>query len=301
MAELAPLETAARLDPPPPRRTGRNPVRLAIRFVAVGYVLVLIGVPLGLVGYKTFRRGLGPFWDSLTDEHMVHAFSVTGYAAVYAVILNTVLGVGISLLLVRYRFFGRRAMSLLVDLPLSVSPIVAGLALVFVYGGDGWLGSYLERSGFQVIYAFPGIVLATVFVSLPLVVREVVPVLEEIGTEQEQAATILGASPRQTLWRITLPSIRWAVAYGVILALARSLGEFGAVKVVTAGGVAGATQSVTSLVEQRYGEFDELSAYSASFVLAAISILCLAAVTIAKHRTERRITGGVERPERNIP
>lgn len=259
-----------------------------LRFVGVGYITVLILVPLFVVAQQTFADGIAPVWRALTDENMLHAFEVTAYAAVYAVILNTVFGVGVSLLLVRYRFPGRRALSLFVDLPLSVSPIVAGLALVFVYGRNGWFGPALDSAGFQVIFAFPGIVLATVFVSLPLVVREIVPVLEEIGTEQEQAATILGAGGFQTFRRITLPSIKWAVAYGVVLALARSLGEFGAVKVVTAGGVAGSTQTVTSLVEQRYGEFDELSAYSASLVLAATSILCLIVIAIIRPKSETK-------------
>lgn len=267
------------------QRTGWG--RYALRFVAVGYVLILIAVPLFVVAQQTFAQGADKVWEALTDPDMVHAFEVTGYAAFYAVVLNTLFGVGVSLLLVRYRFWGRRVVSLLVDLPLSVSPIVAGLALVFVYGRTGWFGGSLERAGVEVIFAFPGIVLATVFVSLPLVVREIVPVLEEIGTEQEQAATILGASPLQTFRRITLPSIKWAVAYGVVLALARSLGEFGAVKIVTAGGVAGRTQTVTSLVEQRYGEFDELSAYSASLVLAAVSILCLVVITVIRPSSEK--------------
>ncbi len=259
-----------------------------LRFVAVGYIGLLIVVPLFVVAQKTFEDGASKVWEALTDETMVHAFEVTAYAAAHAVVINTVFGVGVSILLVRYRFPGRRLLSLLVDLPLSVSPIVAGLALVFVYGRTGWFGPALDSLGYQVIFAFPGIVLATVFVSLPLVVREIVPVLEEIGTEQEQAATILGANAFQTFRRITLPSIKWAVAYGVVLALARSLGEFGAVKVVTAGGVAGRTQTVTSLVEQRYGEFDELSAYSASLVLAAASTLCLVVITIIRPASDKK-------------
>lgn len=271
------------------RRAGRKgPVQYLLRFVAVGYIGVVILIPLFVVAQHTFADGASKVWQALTEENMLHAFEVTAYAAGYAVVINTVFGVGVSLLLVRYRFPGRRILSLLVDLPLSVSPIVAGLALVFVYGRNGWFGPALDSAGFQVIFAFPGIVLATVFVSLPLVVREIVPVLEEIGTEQEQAATILGAGPFQTFRRITLPSIKWAVAYGVVLALARSLGEFGAVKVVTAGGVAGSTQTVTSLVEQRYGEFDELSAYSASLVLAATSIVCLVVITLIRPKSDKK-------------
>ncbi|MCO5313957.1 MAG: sulfate ABC transporter permease subunit [Microthrixaceae bacterium] len=264
-----------------PRRR-RSSSTLALRLVAVGYIVILIVVPLAMVAQRTFAQGAGAVWERLTEANMVHAFTVTAYAAAYAVIINTVFGIAVALLLVRYRFPGRRLLSTFVDLPLSVSPIVAGLALIFAYGRNGWFGPALDAAGIDVIFAFPGIVLATVFVSMPLVVREIVPVLEEIGTEQEQAATVLGASWFQTFRRITLPSIKWAVAYGVVLALARSLGEFGAVKVVTAGGVAGSTQSVTSLVEERYAEFDELSAYSASLVLAAATILCLIVITIIR-------------------
>jgi sulfate transport system permease protein len=197
-------------------------------------------------------------------------------------VINTIFGVGISLLLVRYTFPGRRALNAMVDLPLSVSPVVVGLALVLVYSGrTGWLGEGLEEAGFQVIYAPPGIIMATAFVSLPLVIREVVPVLTEIGTEQEQAARSLGASGLQTFGRITLPAIRWGLLYGVVLSLARSLGEFGAVKIVS-GGVAMRTQTATLLVEERYQQFglaNSITAYTAAFILALIAVLALIIVT----------------------
>ena len=199
-----------------------------------------------------------------------------------AVVINTVFGVGMSILLVRYRFPGRRALNALVDLPLSVSPIVVGLSLVLVYGGrDGWFGPGLEDAGFQVIYATPGIVLATVFVALPLVVREVVPVLEEVGIEQEQAAWSLGANAVQTFRRITLPSIRWAVVYGVVLSLARSLGEFGAVKVVS-GNVLGETRTATLVVEEKYLNFDKGGAYATAFLLALVSVACIVVVSFVR-------------------
>jgi sulfate transport system permease protein len=255
-----------------------------MRLVVVAYVGALILVPVLMVGWRTFQDGVEPVWEALRRPEVLHAFSVTGVAAGLAVVLNLVFGVGVSLLIVRQRFRGRQVLSRLVDLPLSVSPVVAGLALIFVYGRFGWFGGALEGIGVQVIFAMPGIVLATVFVSLPLMVREVAPVLEEIGTEQEEAAATLGAGPWQTFWRITLPSIRWAVAYGVVLSLARAMGEFGAVKVVTAGGVAGSTQTVTSLVEEKYGEFEQVTAYSASLVLAVIAVICLVVVTVLRQK-----------------
>ena len=220
--------------------------------------------------------------NALRQPEVIFAFQLTLSAAFWAVVINTIFGVGISLLLVRYTFPGRRALNALVDLPLAVSPIVVGLSLLLVYSGrTGWLGGSLEQAGLQVIYAPPGIILATAFVSLPLVIREVVPVLQEIGTEQEQAARSLGASALQTFARITLPAIRWALLYGVVLSLARSLGEFGAVKIVS-GGVAMRTQTATLLVEERYQQFgveNSIIAYTAAFILALIAVIALVIVT----------------------
>ena len=208
--------------------------------------------------------------------------------AIVAVVINTVFGVGISLLLVRYEFPGRRLLSALIDVPLSVSPIVVGLALVLVYGGrDGWFGPQLEDAGIQVIFAPLGIVLATTFVALPLVIREVVPVLQEIGIEQEQAAHSLGASALQTFRRITLPSIKWGVVYGVVLSLARSLGEFGAVKVVS-GNVLGDTRTATLVVEEKYLNFDKGGAYATAFLLALVSVACIVVVSFIRPKEGSR-------------
>jgi sulfate transport system permease protein len=216
-----------------------------------------------------------------------HALWLTAEVAVLAVLINLVFGVGMSLLLVRYDFPGKRLLSAFIDLPLAVSPIVVGLALVLVYiGRYGWFGPWLEAHGIQVIFAVPGMVMATAFVALPLIVREVVPVLEEIGDDQEQAARSLGANAWQTFWRVTLPGIRWAVVYGVVLSLARSLGEFGAVKVV-AGNVAGQTQTATVLVQQKYQNFEQETAYSVSFLLAFAAVLCLVVVALLRPKTPK--------------
>ena len=208
-------------------------------------------------------------------------------AAVVATLINLLFGVSISLLLVRTEFPGKRLLSAMIDLPLSVSPIVVGLALVLVYGGrDGWFGPTLESAGIQIIFSTPGIIMATAFVSLPLVIREVIPVLEEIGTEQEQAAASLGASGWQTFWRITLPGIKWAVIYGVVLTLARSLGEFGAVKVVS-GNVLGQTRTATLAVEEKYLNFDQQGAYAVAFLLASVSVICILIVFVLRARGAR--------------
>ncbi|HEX3197231.1 MAG TPA: sulfate ABC transporter permease subunit [Propionibacteriaceae bacterium] len=260
----------------------RTATRWGLRVLVVGYLIFLVIWPVALVARKTFANGLAPVIDALRQPEVIFAFQLTLSAAFWAVVINTIFGVGISLLLVRYTFPGRRTLNALVDLPLAVSPVVVGLALVLVYSGrTGWLGGGLEQAGLQVIYAPPGIILATAFVSMPLVIREIVPVLQEIGTEQEQAASSLGASGLQTFARITLPAIRWALLYGVVLSLARSLGEFGAVKIVS-GGVAMRTQTATLLVEERYQQFgveNSIIAYTAAFILALIAVLALVVVT----------------------
>ncbi|HKX14711.1 MAG TPA: sulfate ABC transporter permease subunit [Propionibacteriaceae bacterium] len=258
--------------------TAYRVTRWALRLIVIGYLSFLVVWPVGLVAAKTFAHGLAPVINALRQPEVIFAFQLTLSAAFWAVVINTIFGVGISLLLVRYTFPGRRALNAMLDVPLSVSPIVVGLALVLVYSGrTGWLGNGLEQAGLQIIYAPPGIIMATAFVSLPLVIREVAPVLQEIGTEQEQAARSLGATGLQTFARITLPAIRWGLLYGVVLSLARSLGEFGAVKIVS-GGVAMRTQTATLLVEERYQQFGQvnaITAYTAAFLLALIAVLAL--------------------------
>ncbi len=255
--------------------------RLALRFAALGYLALLLVIPVGLVLYRTFEPGPIAVWDSITTPAAVNAFWLTLEIAAIAVVLNTVLGVLTALLLVRSRFRGKWAIEALLDLPFAVSPVVIGLSLILVYGRGGWLADL----PFQVIFALPGMVLATVFVSLPFVAREVVPVLREVGDEQEQAAATLGASRWQTFWRITLPAIRWGVAYGVVLSTARAIGEFGAVSVVS-GKVAGETVTLTLLVENRFQNFDLAGAYAASALLAVIALGTLLAMTLIKPRRD---------------
>jgi sulfate/thiosulfate transport system permease protein len=255
--------------------------RRGLRFAALGYLGLLLIVPVGLVVYRTFQPGIGEVWDSITTPAAISAFWLTLEIAAISVVLNTVLGVLTALLLVRGRFRGKWAMEALLDLPFAVSPVVVGLSLVLVYGRGGWLAGL----PFQVIFALPGMVLATVFVSLPFVAREVIPVLREVGDEQEQAAATLGSSGWQTFWRITLPAIRWGVAYGVILSTARAIGEFGAVSVVS-GKVAGETVTMTLLVENRFQNFDLAGAYAASALLALIALSTLLAMTLLRPRRD---------------
>ncbi|OLB65113.1 MAG: sulfate ABC transporter [Actinobacteria bacterium 13_2_20CM_2_72_6] len=245
-----------------------------LRVVALLYLLFLLVLPVGLIAWRTFSHGIGPFFQALSTPSAVHAIEVTLSVALWAVVANTVFGIGAAILLVRHEFPGKRILSALVDLPLAVSPVVVGLALILVYGKFAPVGGWLERNGLQIIFSLPGMVLATVFVSLPLVVRAIVPVLEELGEEQEQAAHTLGASRWQTFRRITIPSIRWALGYGIVLCLARALGEYGALAVVS-GRLVGQTQTLTLFVEERFDNFDQSAAFAAATALALIAILTL--------------------------
>jgi sulfate transport system permease protein len=270
---------------PATKRAGQqaNPsVRSGLRALVIGYLFFLVAWPTSLVAKHTFAHGFQGIHDALADPDVVHALQLTAQVAVAAVLINLLFGVGMSLLLVRYDFPGKRILNALIDVPLSVSPVVVGLALVLVYNGRyGWFGPTLEAHGLQVVFAKPGMIMATAFVALPLVIREVVPVLEELGDDQEQAARSLGANGWQVFRRITLPGIKWAVVYGVVLSLARSIGEFGAVKVV-AGNVGGETQVATVLVQQKYQNFQQETAYSMSFMLAFAAVLCLIVVALLR-------------------
>ena len=259
--------------------------RLTLRFLALGYLAGLLAIPVAMVFYRTFEHGIGAAWDAVTTPAAVHAFQLTMTMVAIAVPLNTIFGIGMALALVRGRWRGKSIVSAIVDLPFAVSPVVVGLALVLVYGNKGWIGGAFAEHGVRIIFSTPGMVLATIFVSLPFVVREVVPVLHEIGTESEQAAQTLGATGWQRFWRITLPAIRWGVAYGVILTTARALGEFGAVAVVS-GKIEGQTETMTLFVEQRFQAFDVAGAYAASVVLALVALAVIGTLTLLDRRKE---------------
>ena len=255
--------------------------RYALRLVALGYLAALLVVPVGLVVYRAFEDGIDDFVAAITTPEALHALWLTIIIALIAVPANTVFGIFCALAIVRRKFPGHGLVNSLVDLPLALSPVIVGLALILVYGRNGWWGGWLIDNGYQVIYALPGMVLATIFVSLPFVVREVVPVLREIGDEQEEASATLGASSWQTFWRVTLPAIRWGVAYGVVLTTARALGEFGAVSVVS-GRIAGRTETMTLHVEERFQAFEVQDAYAASVVLALLAVATLLAMTLLR-------------------
>jgi sulfate transport system permease protein len=253
--------------------------KYALRLFSLGYLAVLLVAPVGYVFWRTFEHGVGPAWDAVTTPDALHALKVTLILTAIAVPANTIFGVLCALAIVRHRYPGAGVVNAVVDLPLALSPVVVGLALLLLYGRGGWLG------GHGIVFALPGMVLATIFVSLPFVVREVVPVLREVGTEQEQAAATLGASALQTFLRVTWPAIRYATAYGVVLTTARALGEFGAVSVVS-GRLAGETESLTLYVQDRYQSFDTTGAYAAAVVLALLAMATLLLMTRLKPKEE---------------
>jgi sulfate transport system permease protein len=269
--------------------------RYGLRFAALAYLTLLLVLPVGLVFYRTFQHGLEPVWNAMTDPDFLHALWLTLLIALIAVPLNTIFGVACALVLVRQRFRGKALLNAFVDLPFALSPVVVGLALFLVYARTGWFGPWLNAHGIQIVFALPAMVLATIFVSLPFVVREVVPVLREIGTEQEEAAWTLGASSLSTFRRITLPAIRWGVTYGVVLTTARCLGEFGAVSVVS-GNLIGKTQTLTLHVNNRFQAFDLVGAYTASVVLAVLALMTLFLMNLFRKETPR-VDSGPRRDE----
>src|SRR6266404_6128766 len=239
----------------------------AVRTGSLAYLALILVAPVGLIFWRAFEHGLAPFWHAISNPTAAHALKLTLEVALVAVPLNTVFGILCGLAIVRHRFPGMGLVNALVDLPMALSPVVVGLALYLLYGRQGWFGPWLSAHGVRVLFAYPGILLATTFVSLPFVVREVVPVLREIGTDQEQAAATLGARPFAIFRRVTLPSIRWAVSYGVVVTTARAIGEFGA--------IVGKTETMTLRVQGNVESYNTVGAYADSILLALIAVVTL--------------------------
>ena len=259
--------------------------RWALRVLGLGYVFVLLLMPLGLIFYKTFEHGISAPLDAITSPDGLHALKLTLITVAIAVPLNTIFGVVCALLLVRHRARGSAVIDAVINLPFAISPVVIGLSLYLLYGTHGWLEPQLAEAGIKVLFSTPGIVLCCIFVSIPFVVRETVPVLQEVGTEQEQAASTLGANGWQTFWRVTLPAIRWGVAYGVVLTTARVLGEFGAVSVVS-GNISGQTQTLPLFVQKNYENFNLPGAFGASVVLALLALATLLAMNLLQRKED---------------
>ena len=251
-----------------------NPVRYLLRYIALGYLLLLLIVPVGLILWRTFAPGFGAFIESVTTPAAISALQLSLLVVAIVVPLNVLFGVPTALVLARNKFRGKSLLQSAIDLPFAVSPVVVGVALILLWGTNGVFGFVQNDLGFKIIFGFPAIVLASIFVTLPFVIREVEPVLHELGTDQEEAAATLGSSWWQTFWRITLPSIRWGLMYGIVLTIARTLGEFGAVTIVAAN-LPGSSQTLTLLVADRYNRGAEYGAYAISTLLMTVAVLVL--------------------------
>jgi len=262
--------------------------RLTLRVVALAYVLGLLALPILVILYRTFEPGLDTFIESIRTPAAIAALNLSLTIVAIVVPLNVVFGVVTAIALVRWRVPGRGLIQAVVDLPFAVSPIVVGVSLIMLWGASGWFGGLEGSTGVKVIFGLPGMVLATLFVTLPFVVREVEPVLHESGTEQEQAASTLGASGWQTFWRITIPAIRWGLTYGVVLTVARALGEFGAVIMVSSG-FPGVSQTLTLLVHSRYiDDHNTYGAYAAATVLMGLAVATLLLMTLLDRKRSTR-------------
>jgi sulfate/thiosulfate transport system permease protein len=264
------------------KRKGSTPVILIV--LAVVYLSLILYLPAINVFYQAFRSGLGAFFANLAQPYFIHAAWLTFLLSIITVPLNLVFGLSAAWAIARHKFTGRALILSIIDLPFSISPVVAGLMIVLVYGRQGWFGELLQNYDINIIFAFPGMVLATAFITMPFVVREVIPVLEELGTDQEEAAETLGAKPWQIFWHVTLPSIRWGLLYGLVLTNARGMGEFGTVLVVS-GNIIGKTQSLPLFIEDAYKNYETEAAYSAAVLLALLGIVTLVLKEILERKT----------------
>ena len=261
-------------------------VRYLLRYVALGYLLLLLIVPVGLILWRTFEPGIGAFFESVTTPAALSALQLSLLVVAIVVPLNVIFGVPTALVLARNRFRGKSLLQAVIDLPFAVSPVVVGVALILLWGSAGAFGFVENNLGFKIIFGLPGIVLASIFVTVPFVIREVEPVLHELGTDQEEAAATLGSSWWQTFWRITLPSIRWGLTYGIVLTVARTLGEFGAVIMVSSN-LPGTSQTLTLLVADRHARGAEYGAYAISTLLMAVAVIVLIVQVILDARRAR--------------
>ncbi len=276
-------------------------VKWSIIGIAVSFFTLFLLMPLLAVFVEALRKGVGVYFASLVDADALHSIQLTLIAAAIAVPLNLVFGVAAAWCIAKYEFKGKAFLTTLVDLPFSVSPVVAGLVYVLMFGAQGWFGPWLAANDIKIIFAVPGIVLATVFVTFPFIARELIPLMQAQGNDEEQAAIVLGATGWQTFWYVTLPNIKWGLLYGVILCNARAMGEFGAVSVVS-GHIRGQTNTIPLHVEILYNEYQSVAAFAAASLLALLALVTLVIKTVAEHRNEQALKAAAELPpERPAP
>jgi sulfate/thiosulfate transport system permease protein len=286
-SRVAPAQTAPSRDTASAARRSRA-TRIALVAIAALYVAVLLLAPLAGIAWTVAKGGISVVTDTLTRSDVLHAYQLTVIITIITVVVSAFFGVLIALVLTRHRFPGRSLVSAIVNLPLAVSPVIVGLMAILLFGRGGWFEAFFAARGIQIIFALPSMVLVTIFICLPFVVREVAPVLEELGTEEEDAARTLGASGLQTFFRVTLPNIRWGLLYGVALSAARSLGEIGAVLIVS-GALQGRTETATLYIFRAIEERQDAAGYLVALTLAAASIVILAAIEVFKRRRIKEI------------
>ncbi len=276
-------------------------VRVTLIAVALAFVLLFLVLPLAAVFTEALRKGFDAYLDALKEPDAWSAIRLTLLTAAIAVPLNLVFGVAAAWCIAKYEFRGKAFLTTLIDLPFSVSPVVAGLIYVLIFGAQGWFGPWLEAHGIKIVFAVPGIVLATIFVTFPFIARELIPLMQSQGNEEEQAAIVLGASGWQTFWYVTLPNIKWGLIYGVILCNARAMGEFGAVSVVS-GHIRGQTNTMPLHVEILYNEYQSVAAFAVASLLALLALVTLAIKSVVEWRHGREMNGAAEMaPERPLP
>ncbi|MBN9409371.1 MAG: sulfate ABC transporter permease subunit CysW [Burkholderiales bacterium] len=270
-------------------------VRYTLLTIALGFLLLFLVLPLAAVATEALRKGFGAYLEALKEPDAWAAIRLTLITAAIAVPLNLVFGVCAAWAIAKYEFRGKSFLTTLVDLPFSVSPVVAGLVYVLLFGAHGWLGPWLQEHNIKIIFAVPGIVLATVFVTFPFIARELIPLMQAQGTEEEQAAIVLGATGWQTFWHVTLPNIKWGLLYGVILCNARAMGEFGAVSVVS-GHIRGQTNTIPLHVEILYNEYQSVAAFAVASLLALLALVTLVIKSIAEWQSERELNASADLP-----
>ena len=263
--------------------------RRAIIALAIVWVSLLLLLPLAAIAWTVARAGLSSVAHTLTQPDVLHAFQLTAIITVITVLVTGVFGVIVAWVLVRQRFHGRSLLNAIVDIPFALSPVTVGLAAVVLFGPGGWFQPFFAARGIQVVYALPAMILVTIFICIPFTIREVVPVLEEIGLDEEDASRTLGASVWHTFFKVTLPNIRWALAYGIALTTARAIGEIGAVLIVS-GLIQGKTETATLFIYRAYEERQTAEAYVVALVLAAVSVGLLIVIEVLRHRQEKERT-----------
>jgi sulfate transport system permease protein len=268
-------------------------VRATIVSISISFVALMLVMPLGVIFFEAFRKGVAVYLKAFQDRNALRAIFMTCLAAGIAVPLNLVFGIAASWAIAKFHFRGKGLLIALIDLPFAISPVISGLVYILVFGMQGWLGKWLEGYGIQVIFAVPGIVLATIFVTFPFVARELIPLMQEQGSEEEWAAVSLGANGWQTFWRVTLPNIKWGVLYGVLLCNARAMGEFGAVSVVSSN-IRGGTNTLPLHIDALYNDYNSVAAFAMASILASLGVITLIGKTLLERKLEQDSNSSLE-------